>query len=216
MSFHAKDNWFFERLDDGAVRIRKNLNGEQGPFYEVILDASVWASIVASMSPLGESRRTWLAALSIQEAGIKPPTFEVREWITVQDAIRVLNSALLSDPQAVSALLAQRVACNAELGEHPSIQVGWFPNDGSPVKPGSPNDDDGQSTRRVGFLGLLNGLFGIESDGSGPIVIITDEETGEVLAFCRSECSKEEAAQAVAEIEATRIAIEEESSEPVT
>jgi hypothetical protein len=71
---------------------------------------------------------------------------------SVLDAVNLLNSALQCDPEAVRALLEHRVPCNNALADHPTIQVG---------------DIDGQ--RRVGILGLLNGIFGTDERGWGYI-----------------------------------------------
>jgi hypothetical protein len=55
MSFHANDGLTFERLDDGAVLV------ELGD-HQVVVEESVWASVVASVSQHGETHETWLAA----------------------------------------------------------------------------------------------------------------------------------------------------------
>jgi len=60
----------------------------------------------------------------------------------IQIALRVLNNAVVADPAAVSALIALRVSCNAELASHPTIQVA--------------NSGDEFS---VGILGILNGVL---------------------------------------------------------
>ena len=66
MAFHYKDNWFFERLNsEGDVRIyreEKESDSETSfPGYEfcIDIDAASWASIVASVSKLGETSETY-------------------------------------------------------------------------------------------------------------------------------------------------------------
>jgi len=71
--------------------------------------------------------------------------------VTVEQAVTVLNEALALDPKAIGALLATRISCNAELSEHPTVQVC--------------EDAPGKTT--VGILGLLNGIFGVTSKGNG-------------------------------------------------
>lgn len=63
-------------------------------------------------------------------------------------AVSVLNEALALDPAAVTALVGTRVACNAQLRDHPSIQV-WVTPQGN----------------LVGLLGIINGIVGSERDG---------------------------------------------------
>lgn len=61
MAFHLKGGWYFERLDDGSVRICHEEEGTRadGGFveYDVCLDIDPdsWASIVASVSAKGET-----------------------------------------------------------------------------------------------------------------------------------------------------------------
>lgn len=76
----------------------------------------------------------------------------IRDWVTVDDALAVLNRAVASDPEAISALLEQRVPCNKALADDPTIQVA---------------SKDG--AYHVGILGILNGIFGTDEDGWGPI-----------------------------------------------
>lgn len=70
--FHARDGWHFGRNTDGSVTIErhvvnKDITGKFAGSYAVVesvtIEASVWASIVASVSQAGEDRETWLAAL---------------------------------------------------------------------------------------------------------------------------------------------------------
>lgn len=54
--FHARDGWYFERLEDGSVR----LFGDGS--VHVDLDPDTWASAVASVTAQGENRETFDAA----------------------------------------------------------------------------------------------------------------------------------------------------------
>lgn len=74
----------------------------------------------------------------------------IKEFITPDEAIELLNSAIKADKEAINNLVNSRVACNLELAEHPTIQVGCDIEE-----------------CEVGLLGILNGLFGIADDGWG-------------------------------------------------
>lgn len=82
----------------------------------------------------------------------------MRDMIAVDDAIRILNEAAVSDRNAIGSLIDIRIPCSDTLAAHPTIQV---------EKCG-----DGH---RVGLLGILNGLFGVDERGYGQIAAIFDE-----------------------------------------
>ncbi len=75
--------------------------------------------------------------------------------ITAADAVDFLNCLLAFDSKFVSRLVGARVPCNVNIAEHPTVQVG-----------GSHESETGYE---CGFLGVLNGLFGIDAEGRGPI-----------------------------------------------
>ena len=60
--------------------------------------------------------------------------------------LRVLNEAYRADPDALHALICNRVPCNLELADHPSIQV-------------TQNGVVGKNTYHVGLLGVINGII---------------------------------------------------------
>lgn len=103
--------------------------------------------------------------------------------ITLDTVIALLNDALATDPDAINELFGHRVKCNSALAEHPTIQVGWFPKDGSLPEPGSPNVDDGKSERQMGVLGILNGLLGVRDDGWGYLSATYDKPGGKIIRF---------------------------------
>lgn len=78
----------------------------------------------------------------------------IKEFITPDEAIELLNSAIKADKEAINNLVNSRVACNLELAEHPTIQVGCDIEE-----------------CEVGLLGILNGLFGIADDGWGGVLL---------------------------------------------
>lgn len=87
----------------------------------------------------------------------------LKESVTVDEAIALLNEALALDPEAMSNLLLRaRVNCNKGLADHPTIQSG---------------KDKGQNN--VGLLGILNGMFGVDEDQCGAISAFIDVPGGE-------------------------------------
>lgn len=54
MAFHWKDNWYFERRDDGVVRIY-HLDDHGIADEDIEIDADSWASIIASVSARGDT-----------------------------------------------------------------------------------------------------------------------------------------------------------------
>ena len=82
---------------------------------------------------------------------------ELQNCITIEHCLAVLNEAAQMDPEAMKKLVKARVTCNEAIAKHPTIQCGKFGDE-----------------FKVGFLGMLNGLFGISSDGWGPIAIEYD------------------------------------------
>jgi len=82
----------------------------------------------------------------------------IKEAVTIEEAIEVLNEAVALDAGAMQALIAARVECNRELGDHETIQVGNYHKTG---------------VLKVGLLGILNGFFGVDDrDLSGAIAAI--------------------------------------------
>lgn len=72
----------------------------------------------------------------------------IKQSVTLDETICVLNRALQKDRDAISKLfLRRKVKCNDELADDETIQVGKRGN--SPT---------------IGPIGILNGLFGIDDD----------------------------------------------------
>ncbi len=72
--FHLTNGLYFERLDDGSVRIVKT-DGPAGPDddgsvieFDITTDASGWASVVATVSAHGEEDGGWQRALDFHGA----------------------------------------------------------------------------------------------------------------------------------------------------
>lgn len=61
--FHAKDGWYFRRLNGGAVRIIKRDDPNPTfPALEATFTADEWCSIVASVSRIGETSESFADA----------------------------------------------------------------------------------------------------------------------------------------------------------
>jgi len=88
---------------------------------------------------------------------------------TKQDVVDLLNDCFKRDPQAINALIANRVLCNGALADHPTVQVRMETHEGG-------------YTYRVGLLGMLNGIFGVDDDGQGAIVMYIDD-AGKLIGF---------------------------------
>lgn len=90
---------------------------------------------------------------------------KIRNIVTIDRAITLLNEILELDSKALHSLINSRVSCNKELANHPTIQVNEF--------------------HQVGLLGVLNGLFGIDKNGWGGICMVVTKE-GKIEGFKRT------------------------------
>ena len=81
-----------------------------------------------------------------------------KDSITIKEVIDVLNDALSKDRYAVEKLFFDRKECNEKLAEHETIQIGFS-----------------NGVYRVGALGLINGMFGIDENGYGAIMMILED-----------------------------------------
>lgn len=78
--------------------------------------------------------------------------------------VAFLNDAMSYDGDAIEALFRHRASCNEKLTHHPTIQVGEVRDVG--------HEHAGMS---VGFIGLFNGLVGVDKDSWGIIAAIYEE-----------------------------------------
>ena len=88
----------------------------------------------------------------------------VKNEITIQGTVDFLNSLLAIDRQAITALFSMRMACNTDLADHETVQVGVEGN-----------------YAQVGMIGVLNGLFGKDQYGWGHIS--ADYDNGMIIKF---------------------------------
>lgn len=92
----------------------------------------------------------------------------IKDSVTPEDVVKVLNFALEIDSNAINQLVSIRVICNEKMAKTPDIQVGVRPEGGY----------------RVGILGILNGVFGKDEKTSfGCICANIDCKTGLVDKF---------------------------------
>jgi len=92
----------------------------------------------------------------------------IKKEITVNNAINCLNEIFKHDPEAVALLVKNRIPCNKALAAHESVQVR--------------ENCDGKFS--VGILGILNGLFGADEKGYGPIAAVCEKD-GTITSFQR-------------------------------
>jgi hypothetical protein len=85
----------------------------------------------------------------------------VERVVTVEHAVRVLQRAFEADPEAMRLLFSTRTRCNEELSRDPSIQVAKKTEHDMYSEHGEPYS--------LGFMGLLNGIFGVDEERWGAI-----------------------------------------------
>ena len=91
----------------------------------------------------------------------------MKESVTIDDVIVYLNELVELDKPAMAALIANRVPCNQQMADHPTAQVhaqhgGFF----------------------IGLVGIINGMFGVNADGWGPITwVFEEDESSEQMIF---------------------------------
>jgi hypothetical protein len=106
----------------------------------------------------------------------------IKESVTIDEAITILNRALEKDRGAISELiLNHKVFCNKELAEDETIQVGR-------------RTRFGNSENIVSVLGLLNGIFGVSNSERGThfgaIAARVDGKEGIIVSFTRLDREK--------------------------
>lgn len=94
----------------------------------------------------------------------------IKESVSIEEVIEVLNRAVASDRKAIAKLRESQVECNEELAKDPTIQVNGYKCPGKYY---------------VGFLGLINGFFGIDDDSRYGAICAEFSDSGELLKFRR-------------------------------
>ena len=101
----------------------------------------------------------------------------VKEKVTLDKVVDLLNQALELDPEAINELFSTRVVCKDGLADHPTIQV---------------FTDKERGFSRVGLIGIINGIFGIDNEGWGHFGVKLDsnDKIEEFLKFEREDIEK--------------------------
>lgn len=86
---------------------------------------------------------------------LKVKKFLGGEVIAIRDIIATLNELVKLDPTWMQKITLTRYCCNEKITEHESVQV-LCSGKNDPVS-------------KAGFIGLLNGLLGIDENHYGPI-----------------------------------------------
>lgn len=90
----------------------------------------------------------------------KRKTWRENSSVSVGETVEFLNEMLGLDRQFTERLMWARIRCNRQIAEHESIQC---------------RSEPGGGRGKAGFLGVLNGVFGIDKNGFGPITGDVDE-----------------------------------------
>lgn len=92
----------------------------------------------------------------------------MKNFVRIDETIDLLNSLLEADRKAITELFHHRVSCNVIIAEHPTVQV--------------IEDKDGY---KVGIMGVLNGLFGMDDMSNAAIAYEYNKDTKEIIKFVR-------------------------------
>ena len=98
--------------------------------------------------------------------GVDPDVMRKRSEISAEFVVEFLNQLVRMDKHAISDLVSERVMVNKELEKHPTVQT----------------REVTKGVMEVGFLGILNGMFGIEGDKVA-IEAVKNSRTGVVEEF---------------------------------
>jgi hypothetical protein len=81
VKFHVANDLYFERYDDGSVRVTKTKQTDDGEKDVVseLLDAEAWASVIASMSYYGEEDYGFYRALNFHQGDPLPSSVVLKD-----------------------------------------------------------------------------------------------------------------------------------------
>ena len=97
----------------------------------------------------------------------------IKQSVTVQDTIDLLNEMLELDSDLVDKLINNRYCVNKNIVDHPTIQV-------------SVDGELDYYHDTVGLLGVLNGLFGVNENNRGAIEMVEDDD-GKIVKFQKTD-----------------------------
>lgn len=106
----------------------------------------------------------------------------IKKTVTLEETVAFLNALVKIDRDAMQRLVGARVECNLALADHPTVQAG--PLHSGPGS-GHLNQTEKKEERfELGFVGVLNGLFGIDDEGWGSIAAnYVPDEKGKIEGF---------------------------------
>lgn len=92
---------------------------------------------------------------------------EVEKWtgeetVAVKDIVAMLNEITQLDPELMTNVALKRFPCKPEIRDHKTVQAHCF---------GAASVEEPEA----GFIGILNGVIGIDSNHYGPIAAILGE-----------------------------------------
>lgn len=91
----------------------------------------------------------------------------LKTQITPREVVDFLNDLLEVDRESISKFFHKRTVVNEDLAGHPTVQVRISSNE--------------ETT--IAALGLLNGLFGVDSDGWGAIYRLIEDDGYSIIKF---------------------------------
>ena len=105
----------------------------------------------------------------------------IRKELNVEDTVAFLNELVKIDRQAMQELVESRVVCNDGMAGHSTVQV-------QDVRDPDSRAGATDTVPAMGFLGVLNGLFGVFDEGPkkgcGPIAAsFSDDGSGSLFEF---------------------------------
>ena len=98
----------------------------------------------------------------------------IKEAVTIQDAIDLLNDLLKLDYDCISRLITTRLYCNDQIVNHPTVTV----------------YSEASGSASLGLMGMINGLFGTNENGAGPICFEIGED-GKISNFKKTPVKKD-------------------------
>ncbi len=114
---------------------------------------------------------------------MKVQSWNGNEFVSINEVIQFLNELLSIDSVAINKLLTIRVPCNKDLDNHETVQTFKVQGQGKLACDLDLCDDGPKTIPVVGILGILNGMFGINSDRFGPIMMLIERKTGKAIQF---------------------------------
>lgn len=100
---------------------------------------------------------------------------EVEKWtgeetVAVKDVLAMLNEIHALDSELTTNMVLHRFPCNKDIRDHKTVQAHCY-GDASLENP------------KVGLLGILNSLFGIDKNHFGAIAANFEKDDGPLLGF---------------------------------